>query len=40
MSMCSKLVLQGKKSHARIFLGKYLCFQPGDFPSPQKGGWV
>lgn len=35
MSMCPKLVLQDRKSAARIFLGKYLSILPGDFTSPQ-----
>jgi hypothetical protein len=41
MSVHSKWVLQRKKSAARIFLGKYLSIQPGDFASPQfcKGGF-
>jgi len=40
MSVHPKWVLQDKKSAARIFLGKYLSIQPGDFASPQfcKGG--
>jgi hypothetical protein len=35
MSVHSKWVLQRKKSAARIFLGKYLSIQHGDFASPQ-----
>ena len=35
MSVYPKWVLQDKKSAARIFLGKYLSIQPGDFASPQ-----
>jgi hypothetical protein len=40
MTLCPKWGLQDKKSAARIFLGKYLSIQPGDFTSPQfcKGG--
>ena len=34
MSVHPKWVLQRKKSAARIFLGKYLSIQPGDFASP------
>jgi hypothetical protein len=40
MKTCSKFPLLGEKSAARIFLGKYLSIQPGDFASTQfsKGG--
>ena len=39
MSVHSKWVLQRKKSAARIFLGKYLLIQLGDFASPQFCKW-
>jgi len=32
-----KWVLQSPNLAARIFLGKYLSFQPGDFASPNFG---